>query len=59
MKLKTAWIQWMSELKGLSVPFEFKRGYLNDLRKPPSPKILRISEAAKVLRISSGNSIIS
>lgn len=30
-----------------------QEGFLNDLRKPPTPKILRISEAAKVLRISS------
>ena len=27
--------------------------HLNELRKPPAPKILRISEAAKVLRVSS------
>lgn len=26
---------------------------LNDLRKPPAPKILRVAEAAKVLRVSS------
>ena len=30
-----------------------QEGHLKDLRKPPVPKILRISEAAKVLRISS------
>lgn len=30
-----------------------QEGHLKDLRKPPAPKILRISEAAKVLRISS------
>ena len=27
--------------------------YLSDIRKPPAPKILRVSEAAKVLRVSS------
>ena len=30
-----------------------QESYLESLRKPPVPKILRIAEAAKVLRISS------
>ena len=30
-----------------------QEGHLNELKKPPAPKILRISEAAKVLRVSS------
>ena len=30
-----------------------QEAFLNDIRKPPAPKILRISEAAKVLRVSS------
>ena len=30
-----------------------QEGYLSELKKPPAPKILRISEAAKVLRVSS------
>ena len=29
-----------------------QESHLNDLRKPPAPKILRVSEAAKVLRVS-------
>ncbi|MEC9123496.1 MAG: helix-turn-helix domain-containing protein, partial [Verrucomicrobiota bacterium] len=29
-----------------------QESFLADLRKPPAPKILRISEAAKVLRVS-------
>jgi excisionase family DNA binding protein len=30
-----------------------QEGHLKELKKPPAPKILRISEAAKVLRVSS------
>ena len=30
-----------------------QEGHLSELKKPPAPKILRISEAAKVLRVSS------
>ena len=35
-----------------------QESYLESLRKPPVPKILRISEAAKVLRISSKEIIL-
>ena len=40
-------------LSGLEQSVLEQESLLNDLRKPPAPKILRISEAAKVLRVSS------
>ena len=30
-----------------------QESHLNEMRKPPAPKILKVSEAAKVLRVSS------
>jgi hypothetical protein len=30
-----------------------QESYLHDMRKPPAPKILKVAEAAKVLRVSS------
>ena len=36
----------------LEVTLKLQTDYVEDLRKPPAPKILRVSEAAKVLRIS-------
>jgi predicted DNA-binding transcriptional regulator AlpA len=40
-------------IEGIEQTVRAQEGHLKDLRKPPVPKILRISEAAKVLRISS------
>ena len=40
-------------IEGIEQTVRVQEGHLKDLRKPPVPKILRISEAAKVLRISS------
>ena len=42
-----------ARLSGLEKSVHEQEGILNEIRKPPAPKILRISEAAKVLRISS------
>ncbi|MBT5716084.1 MAG: helix-turn-helix domain-containing protein [Opitutae bacterium] len=42
-----------NRIEGIEHSVRLQEGFLNDLRKPPTPKILRISEAAKVLRISS------
>jgi hypothetical protein len=39
-------------LERMENSISIQESYLNDLRKPPAPKILRISEAAKVLRVS-------
>ena len=33
--------------------FHKQESHLNEMRKPPAPKILKVSEAAKVLRVSS------
>ena len=41
------------KLEELEKIVRFQEGHMKELRKPPVPKILRISEAAKVLRISS------
>ena len=41
-----------ARLERMENSFSLQESNLNDLRKPPSPKILRISEAAKVLRVS-------
>ena len=41
-----------SRLERMEHSFSTQESHLNDLRKPPAPKILRISEAAKVLRVS-------
>ena len=41
------------KLEELEKNVRFQEGHMKELRKPPVPKILRISEAAKVLRISS------
>ena len=40
----------MDDIQKLTI---IQEKHLNELRKPPAPKILRISEAAKVLRVSS------
>lgn len=40
----------MDDIQKLTI---IQENHLNELRKPPAPKILRISEAAKVLRVSS------
>lgn len=39
-------------LERMENSFSTQESHLNDLRKPPAPKILRVSEAAKVLRVS-------
>jgi hypothetical protein len=41
-----------ARLERMENAFTVQESHLNDLRKPPAPKILRISEAAKVLRVS-------
>jgi hypothetical protein len=41
-----------SRLAGMENSLSIQESFLSDLRKPPAPKILRISEAAKVLRVS-------
>ena len=41
-----------ARLERMENSFSLQESHLNDLRKPPAPKILRISEAAKVLRVS-------
>lgn len=41
------------KIEELEKTVRFQEGHMKELRKPPVPKILRISEAAKVLRISS------
>lgn len=39
-------------LEALTTSVEAQEKYMEELRKPPVPKILRVSEAAKVLRVS-------
>ena len=39
-------------VEALTTSVETQEKYIEELRKPPVPKILRVSEAAKVLRIS-------
>lgn len=41
-----------ARLERMENSFTAQESHLNDLRKPPAPKILRVSEAAKVLRVS-------
>ena len=42
-----------SRLDRMENSFLNQESHLNDMRKPPAPKILKVSEAAKVLRVSS------
>ena len=39
-------------VQALTTSVEAQEKYIEELRKPPVPKILRVSEAAKVLRVS-------
>ena len=39
-------------VEALTTSVETQEKYIEELRKPPVPKILRVSEAAKVLRVS-------
>jgi hypothetical protein len=42
-----------SRLDRMENSFSTQESHLSDIRKPPAPKILRVAEAAKVLRVSS------